>query len=237
MDLKPVVFFLGNYGTGKTEVAVNYALHCRAEGHEVRIADLDLVNPYFRSREAIDVLEAEGIGVIVPDRAWLQADLPILVPQIQGIIEHTRGITILDVGGDDVGATVIGSLHAVMARVDHYDVLQVVNMHRPFSATVAGCGKITREIERAARIRVTAVVSNAHLMDDTDTQTIIDGYNYARDVAQTLEVPLRFITCEKRLLSGLDVRMFDCPVLPISRQLLPPWRRREHPERRDVRLS
>ena len=228
MDLKlqAVVLFIGNYGSGKTEVAVNFAVNRLSQGIRVRIADLDVVNPYFRSREVHDILEAKGIGVVVPENRLMDADLPVVVPQIRGLIEHPDGIAILDVGGDDAGATVLGSLHDAFLR-SPYDMLQVVNVKRPFTENVNDTLAITREIEAASRLNVTGVVGNSHLMDLTDAQTVRDGYFYAKEVADALGVELKFITCEERLLAQLDPGEFSCPVLPITRQLLPPWRRRQ----------
>ena len=227
IQLEPVVFFIGNYGSGKTEVAVNFAVNRQAAGIPVRIADLDLVNPYFRSREVREILESRGIEVIVPEGALARSELPILVPRIRGAIEESRGITLLDVGGDDVGATVLGSLQPVIQATPH-DMLQVVNAMRPFTETAEDTERVTRMIEKAARARVTGVVGNTHLMDSTDVETICKGYEYAREVARVLGVSLKFITCEERLMNELDPGEFDCPVLPITRQLLPPWQRRSN---------
>jgi Mrp family chromosome partitioning ATPase len=106
ISLTGIVAIVGNYGSGKTEVAINLAVNCKRSGLEVRIADLDLVNPYFRTREAENALEALGIKVILPPREFLHADLPILSPAIAGMVQQPDGLTLLDVGGDDAGATV-----------------------------------------------------------------------------------------------------------------------------------
>lgn len=226
IDLKPIILFIGNYGSGKTEVSVNFALESLSSGTPVQVADLDLVNPYFRSREVRELLESRGIEVILPEKGLLNADLPILVPQIQGAILDQKGITILDVGGDDVGANVLGSLKPVLEQ-SCFDMIQVVNAMRPFTETADGALQITREIEKAARTKITGIVGNTHLMQHTTTDTIYEGYEYAVEVAEKLDVPLVFITCDKELLADLDTSGFDCPVLPFTRQLLPPWQRKE----------
>jgi len=223
IDLKPVVVIIGNYGSGKTEVALNYALACAAHGEQVKIADLDIVNPYFRTREARDLLREAGIEVILPDARYLNADLPIVVPQIRGIIKRPGQRTILDVGGDDVGATVLSSLIDLFRTAEH-DVLMIVNKSRPFTDTVAGCEKIAREIERSSRLRITGVVGNTHLMHHTTADIVYEGAAFARSVANRLTVPLTFITVDRRLMDEIDATRIDCPILAFKRLLLPPWR-------------
>lgn len=236
IEIANIALFIGNYGSGKTEVAVNYATNRKAAGFRVRIADLDIVNPYFRSREVKKILEELGIEVVVPEDRLLDADLPVVVPGVKGMIESPDGVNILDVGGDDVGATVLGSLHQALVNAK-YDMLQVVNAKRPFTETVEDTIKITREIEAASRLKVTGVVGNSHLMDETDAAVVREGYVYAKAVAQALGVPVKFITAEERLLGEFAEGEFDCPVLPIMRQMLPPWRRREKLGSQNFRLS
>ena len=106
IDLNGIVVIVGNYGSGKTEVAVNLAIHQKREGKDVRIADLDLVNPYFRTREARQILDDQGIDVVLPPQKYLQADLPVLSPLVSGMIRKPAQLSLIDAGGDDVGATV-----------------------------------------------------------------------------------------------------------------------------------
>lgn len=226
VEEKPVVLFTGNFGSGKTEVAVNFALNRLGLGCPVQIADLDVVNPYFRTREVCEILSGFGIDVVVPEHSLLMADLPVVVPQIRGIIDRPKGISILDVGGDDVGATVLGSLRDSILRADH-DMLLVVNQMRPFTDSVKGCLKIAREIEAAARLKLTGVVGNSHLMDETTPSIIEEGARFAHEVAEELKVPVRFVTSEERLIPDLDIGRLGCPLLPLTRQMLPPWRRRQ----------
>ncbi|HSM74885.1 MAG TPA: cobalamin biosynthesis protein CbiA, partial [Desulfobacterales bacterium] len=132
LNLKGVIIIVGNYGSGKSEVAVNLAVHNRRAGRSVRIADLDLVNPYFRTREARRPLAALGIEVILPPERYLHADLPILDPAVAGAVLAPGDITILDMGGDGVGATVLAAL-ADAFRNRPPRMLQVVNPYRPFT--------------------------------------------------------------------------------------------------------
>ena len=132
IHLEGIVVIVGNYGSGKTEVSINLAVNKRREGIDVRVADLDLVNPYFRTREARNPLKELGIEVVLPAENYLQADLPILNPAIAGMIRQPNQLTIIDVGGDDVGATVLASL-ADAFKDKSYHMLQIVNPMRPFT--------------------------------------------------------------------------------------------------------
>lgn len=224
IGVKGLVIIVGNYGSGKTETAVNLALHRQKAGLDVSIVDLDLVNPYFRTREARDVLTRQGINVVLPDEKYMHADLPILSPKVAGIIKNTSDLTILDAGGDDVGVTVLAALANSLAE-QTVQMLQVVNPYRPFTETIEGCMKIKEEIELSSKLKVTGWVSNANLIDDTTPHDIYKGYDLVQALALQTGIPVEFITASSELMDDLDLNRFDCPVLPIERKLAPPWRR------------
>lgn len=224
IDCTGIVIVAGNYGSGKTETAINLAAACRKTGKSVAIADLDLVNPYFRTREARIPLEAMGIQVVLPDRQYLFADLPILAPAVADILRQPADVTILDAGGDDVGVTVLASLAAVLKHKP-VRMLQVINAFRPFTGDVAGCLKIREEIEASGKINITGLVSNANLMEDTSVEHIYQGYDLIKQVSAQTGLPVEFITASPELQARLDLGRLSCPVLTIDRQLLPPWKR------------
>ncbi|MBN2563327.1 MAG: cobalamin biosynthesis protein CbiA [Phycisphaerae bacterium] len=221
-----VILIVGNFGSGKTEVAVNLAIRL-SERRDVSIADLDIVNPYFRCREARKEMERFGIRVINPEGDYLAADLPIILPEIRGAVlneEGTEGGTLIfDVGGDDVGARVLSSLADVFTNRP-CTVLQVLNAKRPFTQTVEGCLRIGREIEAASRLRITGLVSNTHLLEETDTRTVLDGLKLAREVGKAAGLTVAFVTANEDLRGGFDVEKAGCPVLWIKRRMLPPWK-------------
>ena len=217
-----LIIFTGNYGSGKTEVAVNFAIHNAKRGRRVRLADLDIVNPYFRSREAAGVLEEHGVDVIVPPGELEHSENPIILPEIKGMIERPDGLSIIDVGGDDAGATVLGSFSGTLSK-HPFELIQVVNFSRPFTDTVEGCLKIQSEIEKAARLRVTGIVSNTHLLDGTTPELILEGRRLAESAAKRKGLPLYFVCVEESLLEKTDLSRLESPVLPISRHLAPPW--------------
>ncbi|MGD2096282.1 MAG: cobalamin biosynthesis protein CbiA [Desulfobacterales bacterium] len=224
IELKGVVIIVGNYGSGKTEVAINLAAHNKRGGMDVRIADLDVVNPYFRTREAKGPLEDLGIEVILPPEQYLQADLPILSPEVAGVIRKPGQLTLLDVGGDDVGATILAALENELKEISPR-VLQVVNPLRPFTETREGCLQIREAIETASKLTVTGIIGNANLIDQTVPDDIYDGYSFVSDLSEHSGLPLEFIAVSRALMPSVDLHRFECPVLPIDRQLVPPWQK------------
>ncbi len=224
INLDGIVVIVGNYGSGKTEVCINLAVNRKRAGLDVRIADLDLVNPYFRTREAKDQLSELGIEVVIPPKKYLHADLPILSPVVAGMIRRPSQLTLLDAGGDDVGATVLAAL-AEPLRDKCVHVLQVVNPFRPFTDTIKGCLKVRREIEEASKITINGIIGNANLIDETTVANIYVGYDFVKRLADSGGLPLEFVTIAKELLPEIDMEHFSCPVLPIERQLVPPWKR------------
>ena len=224
INLTGIVVVVGNYGSGKTEVCINLAVHRKLDGIDVRIADLDLVNPYFRTREARGSLSELGIEVVLPPEQYLQADLPILSPQVAGMIRRPSQLSLLDVGGDDVGATILATL-ADEFKAKPLRVLQVVNPLRPFTETVEGCLKVRQQIEQASRLSIDGIFGNANLIDETSADDIYDGYDFVNGLCESSGLPLEFITVSQQLLSIVDFRQFACPVLAIERQLVPPWQK------------
>lgn len=220
--LNGVVGIVGNYGSGKTEVSVNLAVNRKAAGLDVRLADLDLVNPYFRSREARVQLEKLGIEVVLPAEQYLQADLPVLSPEVAGLIRKPGGLTLLDVGGDDVGAMVLAALGDAFRNVP-VQLLQVVNPMRPRTATIDGCLKIREDIEKAANLPITGLIGNANLITDTVVDVITSGFEFVAALSRESGLPLKFVTVARELLPAVDLTRIACPVLTISRQLVPPW--------------
>ena len=238
-----VIGFLGNFGSGKTEFAVNFAMQLGLAASRpddpfegpVRIIDLDIVNAFFRSREAAEPLEEVGVEVIFPgdDKFW--ADLPIILPRVKGSLKRTDGTLILDVGGDDLGAKVLSHM-AGDFPVDNYTLLMVVNANRPFTSTIEGARKVLCELEEAAGLEIGGLVANTHLMDETTPDEIRRGYEFTLQMGRETDLPVLMIAAETRVInideggsggsSGIRSSEFDCPLLPLYRFMLPPWRTR-----------
>ena len=222
---KKILIVTGNYGSGKTEISVNLALGLKATGQQVTIIDLDLVNPYFRAREAIDVLKKNDVNVIVPTGEHYYADLPILVPQVRAKIIQPEGYVVLDVGGDDVGARVLASFSDVLTT-KIYEMFFVVNISRPFTENVEGINRILREIEAASSCEITGLIGNTHLMDYTNSKTVYSGYEITKEFSDKYDIPLKFITVMREIAEEIDKNVIKCPILPLERLLVPPFKRR-----------
>jgi len=220
--IKGIVIIVGNYGSGKTETAINLAFNRKTAGVDVSIADLDLVNPYFRTREARHSLKKNGINVILPDEKYMHADLPILTPAVSGIIKQPSELTILDAGGDDAGTTVLAALADVLSDAK-VNMLQVINPFRPFTENLKGCMKIMQELEKSSKLKVTGLVSNANIIDETTPDDIYKGYNLIQEVSEHSGIKVEFITIPNWLIPEIDIKKFNCPVLPIERRLAPVW--------------
>lgn len=220
------IIIVGGFGSGKTEIAVNLAKYlAQSETSPITIADLDLVNPYFRSREAMGEMEELGIKVLTPRDGKYFADLPILLPEIKGAIDSTTGKLILDVGGDAQGARALGSL-AGEFKTNAFEMLMVLNSRRPQTSDASGCLSTMSRIEVSSKLRFTGLIANSHMIDETDEEVIREGFLLAESVSRSSGLPLRFMTVRERLLDSLDTAQFDCAIFPLTRSMLKPWERR-----------
>ena len=176
------------------------------------------------SSRAIRMPLTMAVETVLPPEELLQADLPILSPRIAGMIRKAAPVTILDVGGGKVGATVLSALaEAFQGRP--YQMLQVINPLRPETATVEGCQTIRRQIEAASRLRVTGWVDNANLIDETGPEEIQSGLEFIQRLSADSGLPVSFVTVPASLMPQIDLPRIGYPVLPIERQLVPPWRK------------
>ena len=224
IKLSGIVIIVGNYGSGKTEVAINLAAVRSQAGDTVHIADLDLVNPYFRTREAIGILTNMGIDVVVPPKEYLHADLPILSPTVSGLIKQPGQLTLLDVGGNGVGARVLSALADALAHRE-VAMLQVINPYRPFTDSYKGCDLIRNEIQEASQLRVNGIIGNPNLIDLTTLDDVYRGHVFVSEYADMCSLPLVMTTVPSFLADRIDTDKLGGPLLTIQRQLVPPWRK------------
>ncbi len=235
-QLRRINIFCGGFGSGKTEVAVNFSLRMRELGHRVSIADLDIVNLYFRSRQVREHLRSQGIDVLIPGGALANADLPVIVPEVKGAIEgrssnvegpgtkdeRTTPVVVLDLGGDPAGARVMASIAEGM-RPEEYSGLFVLNSRRPFTATVEAAKRMMDDISVAARIGVDRIVVNSHLIDETTPTVIEEGIALGEKLAGATGAKIAFVAVQRVMLDRFDAETCPYPVMVLDRLMLKPW--------------
>jgi len=229
----PVTVLVGHFGAGKSEIAVNLAFGWRERGEAVAVVDLDVVKPYFRSRLLRDELQARGITLVVPQDDRFYADLPIVVPEVRGAVGRAmagHGRAILDVGGADVGARVLGSI-AGLDDPALADVIFVVNGSRPFAESPDAVIGMLREIERASKLKVTGLAANTHLINETTDGTVVEGLALAGAVSRATGLPVRFWAMLARL-AAHPAAFSPLPWLPLTRLITTPLDPRPHGLRR-----
>ena len=202
--MKRITLFAGHYGSGKTNIAVNYAKHLRKQGNDVVIADLDIVNPYFRTKDSQADLEAAGIRLISSKYANSNVDLPALPSEIYGIFEDKSSLAVLDVGGDDRGALALGRYTPLILAEGDYEMLLVINRYRPLTRTADDCIEIMHEVEAAGGLKFTGLANNSNLGAETTGQDILDSVDYAKEVSEKTGLPLRMTAVEESLFGELE---------------------------------
>lgn len=188
--MKRVTVFAGHYGSGKTNIAVNFALRCAEKGLPVSLADLDIVNPYFRSKDSREVMEKAGIRFISSEYANSNVDVPALPAQAYSITQDPSRYAVIDVGGDDRGALALGRYVPGLLEENNYDMLFVVNRFRPLTSTPEEAFEVLQEIEDACHLPFTGIVSNHNIGDETTKEHILSSRDYDRQLSVLSGLPL-----------------------------------------------
>ena len=199
MKPKRITLFAGHYGSGKTNMAINYAFALREKGLRVVVADLDTVNPYFRTKDSEEELAKKGIGLIVSEFANSNVDLPALPSEMYSVVNDKSRYAVLDIGGDDRGAFALGRYTPSILEENDYDMLFVINKYRPLTSTPEDTLEIMREIEAASGIPFNGIVNDSNLGPQTTPATVKDSFEYAKSVSR---------------LSGLEIKLTAVPDFP-----------------------
>ena len=215
-----VSIITGHYGTGKTEFAVNLALQLAGLNHQVMVADLDIVNPYFRSRERRDLLQEAGIRLISSSQACSDADVPALPAELLTILENRDITGVLDIGGDPVGARVLARFNDKIVP-EYYQLIYVLNANRPEFRTPEAAIAYLRGIEATTSLTCTGIVNNTHLCGETTAEEIRKGARLAETVSQETGIPVLCHVAEERFIPELSD--LSEPVFPITIQMKKPW--------------
>ncbi len=216
----------GAFGSGKTEIAVNLAIGFAESLKGVSLVDIDVVKPMFRSRDIRAKVRAAGVRMVDTIAGLEHADLPIVTGEVDALVS-SGGKTVVDVGGDHLGARALGRYAGRISS--GYDALYVINTRRPFSSNTEEIMKMMGMVEGASRLKTTGIIANTNLGTESSLELAIEGLATARQVSQESGVPVRFIAVYERLEAenpGLLRRIEDetgLPVLPLKRYLLKPW--------------
>ena len=216
---KRVLLLCGHYGSGKTNIAVNLAQAIKKEYPTVTLADLDIVNPYFRSKDSADELKEQGIRLICSNYANSNVDIPALPPDLYALTDDRRMRAVIDVGGDDRGALVLGRLAPAILDENDYEMLMVINCYRPLTRDAASTIEVMREIEYAGGIRFTALVNNSNLGVETTAEDVLTSMNYAKEVANKSGLPLVMTTADERLQDELKDKIPNLFPLKLQKKI------------------
>ena len=220
MEYKRLTILCGHYGTGKTNCAVNMAMDLRRQCPKVAVADLDIVNPYFRTKDSEGEFEKAGIELICSRYANTNLDIPALPENLYRITEDRDTKMILDIGGDDSGAIVLGRLASAILEENDYEMLTVINKYRPLTPDVESTVEVLREIEAASRIPFTGIVNNSNLGEETAPEDVAASLQYAEDVASAMGIPVVMTTVKADLYEELAGKIPNLFPLQLQRKIL-----------------
>lgn len=196
---KRVTLFGGHYGSGKTNIAVNWAIHLADKGEKVAIADIDIVNPYFRTKDSMNELTAAGVEVIALPFANTSVDLPSLPAEVYGLVQRYDKKVVMDIGGDDRGAYALGRYRPYILEEGNFANLFVANFYRPLTRDAAGAYEVFREIEAASGIPFTGIVNNSNIGAETTIEDVLKTASLAEELAKLCGVPVVMTTADERI--------------------------------------
>lgn len=209
MQASRITIFAGHYGSGKTSLALNYAMWLKKTKQNVVICDLDIVNPYFRTADSLDILNEKGIKLISSDYANTNVELPSIPVGAQAVFDDKDIYAVIDLGGDDRGALALGRYAENIADENNYEMLLVVNAYRPLTRDTASLIEIKNEIEAASKVPFTGIVNNSNLGLETTFQDISNTAAFAEEIAEQMNLPLKMTTVSHQLeeiatMQGMD---------------------------------
>lgn len=216
MDYKRLTLICGHYGSGKTNVALNIAYELKNTYDNVAIADLDIVNPYFRTKDSADELQSKGIKLICSEYAGTNVDIPALPQQMYSLTDDKNIKAVLDIGGDDRGALALGRLSDAIISENDYEMLLVINKFRPLTPDAISTIEVLNEIEAACRIKFTGLINNSNLGEETTAEHILSSLKYANEVSKLSGLPIKFTSVSENCFNELKGKIQN--ILPLKLQ-------------------
>ncbi len=202
--MKRITILAGHYGSGKTNIAVNLALYMKKQGIDTVIADLDIVNPYFRTKDSLERLNREGIKLISSEYANSNVDIPAIPQEMYSVVDDKSHYYIVDLGGDDRGAYALGRYADKINEEADYEMLFVFNKYRPLTPDAESALEVMREIEDASKVKFTAIINNSNIAELTDVESILNSSEECEKLSMLSGLPVKFTAAEKSVCEKLE---------------------------------
>lgn len=220
--IRKITILSGHFGSGKTEIAINLALSERQKHEKVAINDLDIINPYYRTRDVANIFQQRDIELIAPKSHLATSDLPIVSGEIYRVLHDHRYRLIVDAGGDKDGATALGQYYHEWKEFSP-ELLFVLNKNRPYVSTLEGALYTIEQIEKASRLKITGIINNSNLGKETTMQDVQTGFELCCRVAEKLEIPILYTTISNHLKKEAEEFANNHDVIFIERFMKLPW--------------
>lgn len=214
--------FVGHFGSGKTEISINYAINLVKQGKKTAIVDIDIVNPYFCVRDIRGYLEGLGIRVISSNPHFSNAELAVVPPEVISVFNDKSYEVVIDIGGDDAGAVVLGQYNRYM-REEEYSMFFVVNTNRPFTTEAEGIEEYMQAIQRTSRLQVTDLISNTNLSYETTPEDILRGDIVIDELSRKLGINYKYTVCRRDLMGQVEGKT-KAEIFPVDIYMKAPWR-------------
>ena len=216
MEYKRITMLCGHYGSGKTNIALNMAYRLKETKENVAIADLDIVNPYFRTKDSEAELKKKGIRLIASEYAGTNVDIPALPQDMYSLTDDKNVYAVIDVGGDDRGALALGRIMPSIKAEDNYEIFLVINKYRPLTPDVESTLEVMAEIETAGSFKFTGIINNSNLGVLTTAEDVLSSIEYAESVAKATGLPLVYTSVNETLYNELEGKIDN--LLPLKLQ-------------------
>lgn len=220
MEYKRITLIMGHYGSGKTNIAVNLAYDLKKQYDNVAIADLDIVNPYFRTKDSEEIFKKDGIRLICSEYANSNVDIPSMPSDVYSLIHDKTLKAIIDVGGDDRGALAIGRLSEALKQENDYEMLFVINTFRPLTRDTESLIEVLNEIEIASKMRFTGLINNSNLGKETTKEDLLSSVEIAKELSEKTGLKIAFTTVKEELYNELKERIENLVPLKLQKTVI-----------------